>query len=183
MHSVSKQRGVFVIELTMILLAFSLIIVFTMDVVVKQTVKGKLDRLSYSLVSLLRERSQLFDGKETMTYDEAAQSFSLIQRSLSNTMGNFDISRLGMVIEQQRFDANKNPIAAVVNQHIFNLGAYECEPEEALSRKIDLSPVTQFDNKLALYQVTLCYRTDNWYGNLAGETFERVRSISLSFGR
>ncbi|WP_394209275.1 tight adherence pilus pseudopilin TadF [Enterovibrio calviensis] len=183
MHSVSKQRGVFIIELTMILLVLSLIIVFTMDVVVKQTVKGKLDRLSYSLVSLLRERSQLFEGNETMTFDEAAKSFSLIQRSLNSTMGNFDISRLGMVIEQQRFDANKNPITAVVNQHIFTLGAYSCEPEEPLRQKMDLSPVTQFDNKLALYQVTLCYRTDNWYGDLAGETFERVRSISLSFGR
>ncbi|PMN71899.1 tight adherence pilus pseudopilin TadF [Enterovibrio norvegicus] len=178
-----KQMGVFTIELAMILLAFSLIIVFSMDVVVKQTVKGKLDRLSYSLVSLLRERSQLFDGDESMTHDEATKSLALIERSLSSTMNTFDIQRLGMVIEQQRFDSNNNPIPPVANVHIFTLGSYSCEPEEPLVTKIDLSPLSQFDNKLTLYQVSLCYRTDNWFGNLAGESFERVRSISLSFGR
>lgn len=181
--SANKQRGVFAIEMAMILLGFSLIMVFTMDVVVKQSVKGKLDRLSYSSVSLIKERTQLFDGEETMSYFEIVQVFSLVTKSLNSTMGTFEIGRLGMYVEQQRFDANKQPIPPQQNVHRFSLGAYECAPDDRLDNLTHLAPVTQFDNKLTLYRVTLCYRTDNWFGDIVGGTFERARSIATSIGR
>ncbi|AMG29411.2 pilus assembly protein TadF [Grimontia hollisae] len=181
--SANKQHGVFAIELAMVLLGLSLIIVFTMDVVVKQSAKGKLDRLSYSTVSLLKERNQLFDGEETMTYSEMSQAFQLVAKSMRNTMGTFDISRLGMYVEQQRFDADKRPVPAIQNVHIYRLGSYPCAPDDRLENMIHLAPVTQFDNRLTLYRVTLCYRTDNWFGELVGGQFERARSIATSFGR
>ncbi|EOD78761.1 Flp pilus assembly surface protein TadF [Grimontia indica] len=180
---VNKQRGVFTIELVLVLIGFSLVLVFTMDVVVKQSIKGKLDRLSYSLVSLIKERTELFDGDETITYAEATKGLDLVSRSLKDTIGDFEASRLGLYIEQQQFDDNKQPISPVVNVHRFSLGQYACQPDTVLSNMIDMAPITQFDNKLTLYQVTICYRSKNWYGDIVGENFERVRSISMSFGR
>ncbi|MEZ8148548.1 tight adherence pilus pseudopilin TadF [Enterovibrio norvegicus] len=181
--SIGNQKGVFFIELCFVLTMLSVIIFLTIDIVVKQSVKGKLDRLSYSLVSVLRERSQLFDGDETMTYDEATKSLALIQNSLRSTLATYEDSRLGLLIEQQRFDANKNEISQNINEHIFAMGSYPCNNTTPLSELIDLSPVTQFDNKLTLYQVTLCYETENLFGRLFGGELVFVRSTALSFGR
>ncbi len=178
-----NQTGVFIIEFAFVLLAFSFVIVFTMDLVAKQSVKGKLDRLSYSLVSVLRERTQLFDGDETMSYQEATKAYNLIRKSLRSTLAPFEESRLSVLIEQQRFDEDKNPISQNTNEHIFRMGSYACPAVTPLTNMQDLTPITQFDNRLTLYQVTLCYRTDNWFGSLVDEEYERVRSASISFGR
>ncbi|MDD1781723.1 pilus assembly protein TadF [Enterovibrio sp. ZSDZ35] len=179
----NKQRGVFSIELAMILVGFSLIIVFTMDVVTKQSVKGKLDRLSYSVVSLLKERTQLFDGEERMTNGEAAAALALVSNSLTATMNSFEASRVGILIEQQRFNSEQQAIPSVNGVNIYKVGEYDCEPVARLSTKAELSPVTNFGNRLSLYQVTLCYQTDNLFGSLIGKSWELARSTSISIGR
>lgn len=179
----SKQRGVFSIELSIILIGFALLIVFTMDVVTKQSVKGKLDRLSYSLVSLLKERTQLFDGSATLSRNEVNAALSLAQYSLRSTMGSFDASRLGLMIEQQQFNSEQAPTPAINGLHVFRAGEYACEPSERLSTKTDLSPITNFGNRLALYQVTLCYKTNNLFGSLVGKQWELTSSTSFSIGR
>ena len=51
----SKQRGVFSIEFAIVGVVFSLLLAFSGDVIMKISIKGKLDRLSYSLVNVLKE--------------------------------------------------------------------------------------------------------------------------------
>ncbi|MGF1769718.1 pilus assembly protein TadF [Enterovibrio makurazakiensis] len=179
----NKQRGTFTIELVVILIAFSFICVFTMDVVSKQAVVGKLDRLSYSTVSLVKERTQLFDGEDKMTISQTSTLFRLVSTSLDATMNGFESSRLGMVIEQQRFNSEQQPISAQTGVNIFDVGDYGCAPVKRLSLKSELAPVTNFGNRLTLYQITLCYKTDNMFGKLMGETWELARSTSISVGR
>lgn len=175
----SKQRGVFSIELVIILIGFSLLLVFTMDVVTKQTAKGKLDRLAYSVVGILKERTQIFDSSQVLSRSEATMAYELVSNSLNNTMNSYESSRLGVLIEQQRFTSDQRPTGA----NIFRLGEYNCEPVERLNSKQELAPVTSFGNKLSLYQVTLCYRTDNVFGGLVGETWELTRATAISVGR
>lgn len=98
-------------------------------------------------------------------------------------MSSFDVSRLGLFIEQQQFNSEQSPTPAINGVHIFKAGEYECEPAARLSTKTDLAPVTNFGNRLTLYQVTLCYKTVNLFGSLVGKRWEMTSSTSLSVGR
>ncbi|KKD58513.1 pilus assembly protein TadF [Grimontia sp. AD028] len=179
----NKQKGTFTIELVMVLILFSFVVVFTMDIVSKQAVAGKLDRLAYSTVSLIKERTQLFDGEDEISTAEAATFLRLVSESLEATMESFDTSRLGVFIEQQRFNSEQQPISSSSGNGTFDLGGYNCEPATRLSQKLELAPVTNFGNRLTLYQVTICYRTDNMFGELMGETWELARSTAVSVAR
>lgn len=66
----SKQRGIFSIEFAIVGICFSLLLAFSGDVIIKLSIKGKLDRLSYSLVNVLKERTQLYGMDYQLTSEE-----------------------------------------------------------------------------------------------------------------
>ncbi|MCZ2722869.1 tight adherence pilus pseudopilin TadF [Marinomonas sp. 15G1-11] len=181
--SKSSQRGLFAIEFALVGVFFAALLVFTEDVVIKQSIKGKLDRLSYSLVNIVRERTQLYNKSDQMSLAEANDLLKVATRSLKETMGNFEEGRLGLVIEQQKFKANLSPEPVRANIESFKLGGYNCDPAESIDQRIGLAPVSLLGRKVTLYQVTLCYQSDNLYGDLIGETHELVRSTSITVER
>jgi tight adherence protein F len=174
-----SQRGVFAIEFALVGVFFAALLVMTEDVVIKQSIKGKLDRLSYSLVNIIRERTQLYAKSTDMDLAQANDLLKIARRSLNETMSNFDDSKLGLIVEQQRFKGDFSPEPVVR----FKLGSYNCEPSKSIDTRTDLAPVSLLGRKVTLYQVTLCYQSENLYGDLMGGTYELVRSSSITLER
>ena len=176
----SKQQGAFAIEFAIVGLLCGVLIVFASDIIIKISMKGKLDRLSYSAVSLIRERTQLYDEYMQMSAADVDLIYRVVSSSLSRTTTSFDSARFGMHIEEQTYDSGNNPNALVV----FNRGAQVCTVAQTLAqREGDLSVVTTWGRKSALYRVTLCYETENLVAGIVESGFTRVSSTSVSLGR
>ncbi|MEZ9292346.1 tight adherence pilus pseudopilin TadF [Vibrio lentus] len=180
MHSKSKQKGAFTVELAMIGALLSLLWVFSADIITKMSVKGKLDRLSYSMVNVLKERTQLYDSTLNVTWTEAKEVRDITRNSLKRTLGSFDEQRLGVLVEEVTFAQ----IGGAGQLNRFPLGTKPCSVRRSLNELTRLSVETVWKRQASLYRVTLCYRTDNWIGSLLniGE-FREVNSSSVMIGR
>ena len=174
----SKEKGTFTVEFAIVGIIFSLLLVFTGDLVIKLATRGQLDRIAYSSVSLLKERSQLFYQDSDMTQDEAEKIYKIVESSLRRTLGGFDENRFGFIINARRgvdFEFNwTSPDGLASNCTSRDLaGPYTQE----------LGFATSGQNQVTLYQVTLCYDTLDWYGHLLGRDYQRVSTNAIMVGR
>ncbi len=179
---ISKQKGTFSVEFAIIGVIFGVLLVFSADVVVKLTIKGKLDRMSYSAVNVLKERTQFFDNTTKITRPQARALESIIVNSLTRTMGNFTSANLTMVIEELRF-----PSVAHSGLHqayqLPTSSSVHCQPSTTMMSLRDLSVETTWGRRTPLYRVTLCYQSNNWFGNLINTRFDLVSSHAIAIGR
>ncbi|MHA2937455.1 tight adherence pilus pseudopilin TadF [Vibrio sp. RC27] len=177
--SSTKQRcsGNFTVEFAIVGIAFSLLLVFSADIIIKLAIKGKLDRMSYSAASIIKERTQLFDEEYNIDEGATAQgqdTYNYVSASLARTMNNFDQTNFGYVLDVFTFDGS-----TVSKTPAYKTGITCTDVEPASGLFI----TTSWGNTVTLYQVTLCYQTDNWFGALVGKTFNRVQSYSAVMGR
>ncbi|WP_273860651.1 tight adherence pilus pseudopilin TadF [Photobacterium sp. GSS17] len=180
MHLKFKQRGNFSVEFAIVGIVLSVIFVFSADVIVKLSIRGKLDRLSFSLVNVLKERTQLYDEDyEIKNISEANIIYTIASNSLQRTLNSYESSRFGAVVEQLTFKSIGH--ANLPKTYIF--GAYSCSLSQTIKDFEYLSVVTSWDRQATLYRVTLCYRTDNTFGSLINESYARVSSSSVMIGR
>ena len=177
-NSISSQRGNFSIEFAIVGVCFSLLLIFASDLVVKMSTKGKLDRLSFSAASILKERTQLYDEKSSSNYSQAKQIYDITSLSLSRMSNTFSLDRFGIQLEEMTFSKNgtKNPIGT----HQFGLPFTTSQPITDLEH---LSVLSSWGRRVPLYRVSVCYRTDNWFGSLIGANYELVCSESIMIGR
>lgn len=176
-------RGVFTIEVAIIALFMSAVLVFTSDVVVKQSVEGMLDRMSYSAVSVIKERTQLYENA-IMTDEQINQVNTIVRRSLQRTMSQFDSSRYRAFYQQFHF-THAGEQGSLTQRVRGEATGANCQPLVPLSfaQARKLSPLTNEGRRADVFQVTLCYRTENWYGQLVNKNFEWVSSTSVLIGR
>jgi tight adherence protein F len=186
-NSQFKQLGVFSVEFALIAVFFSMLLVFSGDVIIKLSTKGKLDRLSYSLVNIIKERTALYNKNFTITQGEMNDIYTIATNSLTRSMGNFKSTNFGIRVEQQTFTAQKNDAQSVTytddSPITINTGSQTCSVAKSLDELTSLSVVSSRENKIALYRVTLCYETNNWFGKLVGGSYTTVSSSSVIIGR
>lgn len=177
---VRKQKGTFSVEFAIVGVFFSLLLVFSGDVIIKLSMKGKLDRLSYSMVNILKERTQLYNEDYTITQAEASALNTISIGSLTRMSGaSFEPDRLQVVVEELTFADIGRPNGV----RTFNFGRQICRLNKTLADLDHLSVVTSWDRQATLYRVTLCYETDNWVGELLGGDFRVVSSDAVIIGR
>lgn len=171
--SKSKLRGNFIVEFAVVGGIFAMALAFCSDSVMMLSTKGKLDRLAYSSVSLLKERTVLFGQDNFSVSASDFQSISQIsQRSMARVIKNFDAQKYGIML-QTWSDGD----GEVTRED----GGIKCVPEQALNT--DVSVMTSWDRKAALYKLTMCYETPSWFGNFFGEDRNIVQSSALTIGR
>lgn len=164
------ERGSFAIELAFVLTFISLLYLFVMDISQQLLTRGQLDRLSYSLVSVLKERSRFFLADDGTV------------RLAVNTV---DLDRLWSISEAALGD----------NVGLMIESASASGDSQRLSRGItcgQVSPLhlsevfTQLKSEegepLPLYRVTLCKQINAWFNATASAT-HRLQSVSLMVGR
>jgi tight adherence protein F len=169
-----RYSGNFSVEFAIVGVVFSLLLVFSGDIIVKLAMKGKLDRMAYSAASIIKERTQLFEEDYTTTTTEAQNTYNYVVASLGRTLNNFDVNQFGYSLDVFTNDGTSTSKSTPYSTGI------SCTVGTPSS---DLFVTTSWGNIVTLYQVTLCYETDNWYGDLIGTTFNRVASYSVVMGR
>lgn len=178
-HLKGKQQGVFSIEFAMVAVFFSLLIAFSGDVIIKLSLKGKLDRLSYSLVNVLKERTQLYDTDYQLTVKEVDDIDTIAQHSLQRTFGRFETKHYGLLVEELSFKQVGIPNSAISEKR----GAVECRIKQTIDSLEEMTVVTNRGREMPLYRVTVCYETNNWIGGILGREFTHVMSDSVVIGR
>ncbi|MGF1756227.1 ATP-binding protein [Vibrio makurazakiensis] len=174
----SKQSGTFSVEFALLGVVFATLLIMTGDIIIKLSIQGKLDRLSYSLVNVLKERTQLY-GKDnnTLTADDARALYIVAQNSLERTTGDFSQSNFSGSFEMLTFDLNGRQDTTTINE------GGGCELTDTIQDLQALSMMTSWGRRATLYRVTLCYETDNWAGELLETDFTTVQSSSVMMGR
>lgn len=175
----SKQAGIFSVEFALIGLFFSVLLAFSGDVIIKLSVKGKLDRLSYSLVNVLKERTQLYDGNYQLTTQDAADIDVIARNSLSRVFTEFDPLQYGLLVEELRFQGIGKPSSPFRQAY----GSVSCQIGKPIENLTELSVISNRGRQLPIYRVSVCYETANWVGEILGENFTRVESDSVVIGR
>ncbi|KXO09530.1 Flp pilus assembly surface protein TadF, ATP/GTP-binding motif [Moritella sp. JT01] len=173
-----KQQGNFTVEFAVVGVIFSLLIVFSADVIVKLSLKGKLDRLSYSVANILKERTQFNNDNYRLSEAETTTLNTIATQSMRRTSQNFDDLRWGMHIEALQFDSKDEPIVFP-----FPRGTQKITPSSDMKTLENLAVKTSWGRRATIYRVTLIYKTENWFGALIGEEFNTVSSSAIIIGR
>jgi len=181
---IPQQRGSFTVEFAVVGLLFATLLVFSSDVIIKISMKGKLDRLSFSAVSIIKERTQLYSNGNTvdytMTSSEVDSIYGVILTSMKRTTSSFDSAKFGMRFEEQTY-TNSGVANALV---FFNSGLNVCQVSTNLSAiENDLAVTTTWGRKSTLYRVTLCYETVNGVVSMLDSGFTTIQSSSVLLGR
>ena len=163
----SRQKGVFAIELFFVLIALISIFYFMTDISDKLLARAQLDRGSFALANILKERSRYYDERLPLNASDEMDMQTLASRLLDTTPGSVAIK-----IEALH---NKTTLNAFESNEYKNLG---CEAA-GLDTKSELAPV---ENGVifSLYQVTLCQQENSWFTQLWGNSGASTMTITSS---
>ena len=159
-----KQCGVFFIELSFILFFISVLLLFTGDVAFKLFNRVALDRASYSLVNIVKERHLFYNDRIDLNQQDINDISNLASRLLpeSHFIG-VDVQSLYKGVNK-RFSSNGGCSVATISKN--------------------LVPENISGTVFPIYQVTLCYEIENWLDKFLISTRKsRLQSTSVIVGR
>ncbi|MGR5501276.1 tight adherence pilus pseudopilin TadF [Vibrio sp. DNB22_10_4] len=151
------QRGAFAIELTIVLVIFLGIYLFMTDISHKILVRAQLDRTSFALANILKERTRFYGERQTLNDNDRDDMVALASRLLER-----DSNAVAIKIEALH---DSLTMEAYTSDRFNTLG---CQSTD-INQKTNLVPVE--DGKIySLYQVTLCEQRDSWFANFWGDS-------------
>lgn len=167
----TNRRAAVSVEFVLISIALFFFIFFLSDLVLRQAMIGKMDRVSYSVSGVLRERIQLFDAREQLNQEDVDAIFGLTKRMLTDMTENADLSGLQIAVEELHF---KDPISLgdtskdidMYKRWTSGSGKGNCEAPQALDQLTQLTPKGSYGRWVPLYQVTVCLPTISWFTRL-----------------
>lgn len=151
-----SKKGAVTIEFFFMVLLLGILFAFMADLVMLRSTLGKLDNASFSLVNILRERTQLYGRRAELTNDDLKQFEQLAKLLIYG-------------------DKNSKEHVYVVLEHWWQDGVNDrtqrfpassanskCTPYKDIAELKDLSPRSEYvenERKIPMYQVTLCVDT------------------------
>ncbi|AYO18907.1 membrane associated secretion system protein [Vibrio owensii] len=162
-----RQTGAFAIELAFVLVGLIMIFYFMTDLSHKLLVRADLDRTSFSLANILKERTRYYDERFELNANDASDMTTLAAR-LMNTTANSVAIKIEALHDR-----------AVLNE--FTSDEYtnlSCSAPSITTRS-DLAPVEN-GNIFSLYQVTLCEENDSWFAQVWGDSSSPTITITSS---
>ncbi|WP_227734455.1 tight adherence pilus pseudopilin TadF [Yersinia proxima] len=183
---ISDTHGAVIIEfiyITFIIIILIKILIFTSE---HYSTIGKLDRISYSLSGMIRERTRLYGGDSKLTEEQVSQLRVLANKMLSNS--GLSESNVAITVETIHFNPTQSSEVEhkVINDTkslSFSIGS--CEPDKPLKALTQLSPFSNAGRWIPLYQVTLCLPASTWYNALfnQGGNTNYIKSSSMTIER
>ncbi len=149
-----NKKGSVTIEFFFMVLILGIIFAFMADLVMLRSTLGKLDSASFSLVNVLRERTQLYGGTSSITNSDLRQFEQLAKFSLFGDKNS--TQKVDVVLEFWWQDANGG------DQVQTERTSANCAPYQPINQLRDLSPFSEVEGrerKVPMYQVTLCIDT------------------------
>ena len=163
--NLNKQKGSFVIELAFVLMFLCLLTLFTADIAMQLFTRAKLDRVSYSLVNVLKERTRFYNGNNILTQDDYDQLNIIAKKLLPDT--NYNVL-INSTVPTEAITPTVKPV--------------KCSPIIINPALIPISSLT--DVKFPVYQVTVCSAFNSWFGKFThGKNTFVIQSTSVMPGR
>lgn len=165
--SPKNNSGSFSVELCFILIVLIALFYFMTDVSHKLIVRAQLDRASFSVVNVLKERTRFFDER-----------FSLTQQDLVDMQ--YISSRL-LNVEQRNVAIQVESLQNKVARDVYTspqYGSLGCSTL-AIDQKSQLVP-EEDGVVFPLYQVSLCVESDSWFSRVWGDPSSSKMVISSS---
>lgn len=179
-----SRSGAVIVEFVFVIFIMTLLIKILITVTAYQSTVGKLDRLSYSLAGIVRERNNLYSSDHDLTQAQVAELKQLAEKILLNS--GVDSNNLAIRIETLHFIPSASGIRNIDNQKTKSLSIGVCQPTRQLNDMQDLSPYANKTGRwIPLYQVTLCLPTAPWYNTLfnGGGTATPIKSSAVTIER
>ena len=174
------HKGSVTIEFFFATMFMLIIFAFMVELVLLRSTMGKLDRTSYSLVNILRERTQFYNGDTNITERDAEQFRILAARLLDRKSGE-------VKVRLERWGEETNGVSV--------RGDQDCQPITALEKMSSLSPRSETimnasnteKRRVPLYQVTLCVENSSLFADMVlgkeHKIDKFVRSSSMAVSR
>lgn len=150
---IQNKKGAVTIEFFFMVLLLGILFAFMADLVMLRSTLGKLDSASFSLVNILRERTQLYEKRTNITATDLQQFEQLAKVLLYG-------------------DKNSNQDVYIILEHWWQEGTTDkterlptsskCQPYKNIGELKDLSPRSEYiknERKIPMYQVTICVET------------------------
>lgn len=189
-----KQRGSVAIELTFVLGALAMCMMFAGDLAAKMTIQGELDNLSYSMVNIVRDRSALYpapnssEGRIMLHEKDVGQIDRIVKSTLSRQRAGFNESKYALIVEGVLFDkqSNKNSPAIIKNYSSYPKGNQQLACKAP--NKSEFTALTPYTNKKRykpMYRVTVCYESPDLFQRFTQSSKSPIviRSSSINVGR
>lgn len=147
---------------------------------------GKLDRVSYSLAGIIRERVRLYNNDGELTQSQVSQLKIIAENMLLNSglsKDNLSIKVEAVHFNSTQSSAIENKVIDDVKSLFFSIGS--CEPDKPLKELTQLSAFSNTGRWIPLYQVTLCLSVDTWYSQLVNQGGKAIsiKSSSITIER
>lgn len=191
----NNNQGSVTVEFIFIFFLFSVLLIFLVDVAILQSTTGKLQRTSYSLLNVVKERNISDGGKEEVTQEDVDK----LKKLAVKLMGEADDKLIDVTVQYYGFEAIKPQ----------ELGGSSTRPEKktkSLSKELstggqckaaystnitDAAPLTEnfkgSNRYAAIYYVTVCRKMTNLFKGLtlAKQDYESgwLRASALGVGR
>ncbi|SUT92454.1 tight adherence pilus pseudopilin TadF [Actinobacillus lignieresii] len=191
----NNNQGSVTVEFIFIFFLFSVLLIFLVDVAILQSTTGKLQRTSYSLLNVVKERNISNGGKEEVTQEDVNK----LKKLAVKLMGETDENLIDVTVQYYGFEAIKPQ----------ELGGSSTRPEKktkSLSKELstggqckaaystnitDAAPLTEnfkgSNRYAAIYYVTVCRKMTNLFKGLtlAKQDYESgwLRASALGVGR
>lgn len=161
---IASCHGAVIIEFTFVIFIITLLIKLMISVATYQSTIGKLDRISYSIAGIVRERGIIYSTDTELTQNQVDELKMLADKMLLRS--GLQRSNLEITVETLSFIVSTPEIKSIDNSKTFSLGLGTCQPIQPLRDMTALSPYTNSARWLPLYQVTLCLSASPWYTTL-----------------
>jgi len=172
----TQQQGVFSIEMAFVLLGMSACLYFCFDLGFQQIRKSQLERVSYSLVSALKERSLFhptINNKPSYKVEpQEVKQLHNIAAAMLNVKKK-DVS----VIVSSRLPKGKTQSLSALSPNV------PCRTYSPISTKLVVT-TESINQEVAIYQVTLCQIVPAWFERVIGgeaQKNDRVLSAHATF--
>ncbi|UNK23988.1 tight adherence pilus pseudopilin TadF [Yersinia intermedia] len=168
---IKNNSGSAIIEFSLVIFIIMLLIKLFISVTEYQSTIGKLDRISYSLAGIIRERNRLYSDDEMLTQNNVNDLASLANNMLlasGISSNNFAITVETLHFNPTESAAPGNKIINDTKSEEFSVGT--CHPIRSLREMADLSPYSNRGRWVPLYQVTLCLPAPTGYQTLFSQT-------------
>lgn len=171
--NIRHVKGSFVIEMLFVLLILIGTFYFMTDASHKLILRSKLDSISFSLVSILKDRTRFFDERAAINNSDFNDMEQLASRLL-----NEDISQFGIRVESL---TEGSALVTLSDSEFTSLGCNS----ETLDNKTTLVPEEE-GTLYPLYQISICLQSDSWFARAWGtssSTNVTITSSSVMAGR
>lgn len=179
---IHQNTGSVSIEASIIFGLLIILIVFIGDIGKALINQGKMNRLSYTLVSIIRE-SSLFENSQ----DTTALNASSLYKILTNLKKDFlpKNSDVSLKIEVMYFSSASSNTPKAEKVVSYDFGQTTCKLPNSMEENANLSVQASHKRYLPLYRVTTCMEQKTSFSPIKNlvEKIIPIHSSSLALGR